>query len=219
MRILFTLFVFSLSIVSSFSQVNISELRHYLFPEFVMGKVLMKNGTEYKTLINYNSLTEEMVYENNGKKLAIGKDAIDKIDTIFVNNRKFVSLNKTFVELVSHSTYDLFVEHKCKIKDPGKSAGYGGKSETTAITSYSSFYSGGLLYNLNLPEGYEVKPYVYYWIKKNGEFKHIENMQQLKKYYPDKKALFKSFVKEHNIKFNIPENIVQLVEFLESGKD
>jgi hypothetical protein len=45
-------------------------------------------------LLNYNSLTEEMIFENNGKKLAIGKGELELVDTVFIKDRKFVILNQ-----------------------------------------------------------------------------------------------------------------------------
>jgi hypothetical protein len=201
----------------SYSQSKVIELSHYLFPEFTQGVILMKSGIRNKALLNYNSLTEEMIFENNGKKLAIGKGELELVDTVFIKDRKFFTLNSKFIELIYHSKCDLYAEHKCSVKEPGKPAAYGGTTETSATTSYSSFSSGGKIYELKLPDGYETKTYTYYWLKKNGELNKFINMRQLMKLYYDKDDLFKAYVKKNAVDFNKQESIVQLIKYLETN--
>lgn len=217
MKHIYCLVMLCLPFMTSFPQIQMVEVSHYIFPEFSRGTVLLKNGTEYNSLLNYNSITEEMIFEDQGKRLAVSKELLDQIDTVFIRDRKFILLNKEFIELVHHSTIDLFVEHKCRVNAPGKPSGYGGTSQTAAITSYSSFYSDGKLYDLKLPEGYVPKPYFYYWLKKNGDYKIFVNMKQLRDLYPDKKEIFKDYLKKQGIKYEYQEGIVQLIEYLENN--
>jgi hypothetical protein len=216
MKRFFYLLIFSLSFTTSFSQKKATEFSHYLFPEFTQGIILMKNGINNKALLNYNSLTEEMVFKDKSKMLAIGKSELEHIDTVFIMDRKFITLNNKFVELISHSKCDLFAEHKCSLIPPGKPSGYGGTSQTSAITSITSINSGGRLYELELPDDYEIKPYTFYWLKKNGELNMFINMKQLRNLYDDKKDLFKAYVKKHDVKYDNQESIVQLIKYLET---
>ena len=140
MKPTFYLLIFSLLVTNLPAQVKRLELTHYLFPEFTKGVVLMKTGVKNEALLNYNSLTEEMIFENRGIKLAVGE--LEQIDTVYINGRKFFLLNNKFVELIYHSKFDLYAEHKCDVSDPGKPAGYGGTSQTSAISTYSTFFSG-----------------------------------------------------------------------------
>jgi hypothetical protein len=216
MKHFFYLLIFCLSFTSSYSQAKNKEISHYLFPEFTQGIILMKNGIKNNALLNYNSLTEEMVFKDKGKMLAIGKANLEQIDTVFIRDRMFFILNKNFVELILHSKCDLYAEHKCSLIPPGKPSGYGGTSQTSAITSITSINSGGRLYELELPDDYEIKPYTFYWLKKNGELNMFINMKQLMKLYDDKKELFKAYVKKHNVKYDNQESIVQLIKYLET---
>lgn len=70
---------------------------------------------------------------------------------------------------------------------------------------------------LELPEGYEIKPYICYWLKKNGELNKFINMKQLMKLYDDKKDLFKAYVKKNDVTYNNQESIVQLIKYLETN--
>jgi hypothetical protein len=42
-------------------------------------------------------------------------------------------------------------------------------------------------------------------------------MRQLMKLYYDKEDLFKAYVKKHDVKFNNPESIGQLIAYLETN--
>lgn len=217
MKRYFYLLIFSLSFTTSFSQENVIELSHYLFPEFTQGVVLMKTGIENKALLNYNSLTEEMVFDDKGKILAIGQTELNLVDTVYIKDRKFITLNNKFIELIYHSKFDLYTEYKCEIIPPGTPAAYGGTSYTSATTSYSSLNSGGALYKLKLPDGYKTKPYHNYWLKKNGEWNKFINMKQLLRLYDDKEDMFKDYVKKNDIKYDNKESIVQLIKYLETN--
>lgn len=199
----------------TFAQVRSTELTHYIFPEFVDGVVLMKNGRKNEASINYNSLSEEMIFEKNGIKLAFGKAETELVDTIFMEDRKFVTLNNKFVELLYQSKSNLYAEYRCKIQAPGKSVGFGGTSETAAVDNYSTI-QGNALYELELPEGYKSNPYIIYWLKKDGELKELINMRKLMNLYGEKKDLFKAYVNKHNVKFEEPQDIQGLVKYLES---
>ena len=217
MKCILYLFVFNLSFTTSYPQSSKVGLSHYLFPKFNQGVILMKSGIKNQALLNYNSLTEEMIFENNGKKLAIAKGELELVDTVFIEDRKFIVLNNTFIELVYHSKSDLYVEHKCSLIPPGKPTGYGGTSETSSVTSLSSINSGGKLYELALPEGYIIKPYTCYWLKKNGELNKFINMKQLMKLYDYKKDLFKAYVKKYDVRYDNQESMVQLIKYLETN--
>jgi len=54
---------------------------HYVFPDFVKGSVKMKNGITEEAVMDYNMLTEEMVFEKNGTKLDL-KNTNDLITLI-----------------------------------------------------------------------------------------------------------------------------------------
>ncbi len=76
-------------------------------------------------------------------------------------------------------------------------------------------YSGGLLYNLKLPEGYIIKPYTNFWLKRDETLKKFVNLKQLRKLFKDKSELFDSFVKENDVTIEKIESIVSLISFLE----
>ncbi len=193
------------------------QLSHYVFPEFKQGIVLMKNGQQNKTLLNYNSLSEEVVFNNNGTVLALGNEILLQVDTVFMDDKKFVWLKKGFKEILQNSgDKQLFAEHKCRIIPPAKPAAYGGTSQTSSSQSYSSILSGGRVYELKLPDDYKIIPSITYWIKSGDDLKSFSNLNQLRKIYKDKRTQIKEYTDNQKVDFEDVGSIVDFIEFLEN---
>lgn len=217
MKRIIILLILCFSFGESFSQRNIIEISHYIFPDFTEGTVQMKDGQKDVLLLNYNTITEEMLFKSSGKILAIGKNEIGLVDNVTINDRKFVVVNNKFVEVLYHAFIDFYVEHRCSVIPPGKPAAYGGTSQTSSADSYSSFSSNGIYHDLKLPDGYTTKPYVYYWIKKDGKLNKILNLKQLMRFYDSKRDLFKNYVDKYNVRYEDTESVAKLVEYLEKA--
>ena len=135
-------------------------LTQYVFNEFSPGIVMMKSGEVYNQALNYNIVTNEMIFNNNGSFMAIAQP--ENVDTDFINNRKFIPLNKKFFEILADEKFPLLLEFTATIHEPGNPIGYGSNSSTNATSNLKSIISSGGSYALKLPDGYSVTPgYVY----------------------------------------------------------
>jgi hypothetical protein len=211
--ILFLLFIVAISV--TFAQRQAVEISHYIFPEFTRGTVLMKSGYVYQASLNYNALSEEMIFEDKGQKLAIGKEEREKVDTVYIQNRRFFVLNDRFVELVYRSVYELYADYKCDVKLPGKPAPYGGTSETTAVSTYSGVYSDGVLYELKLPDEFIIRPYTVYWLKKDGETKRVLSVTQLTRMFGNRRDLARDYINTHKVDYDDQESLVMLMKYMD----
>jgi CO dehydrogenase/acetyl-CoA synthase alpha subunit len=52
---------------------------------------------------------------------------------------------------------------------------------------------------------------------KNGETIKFVSMRQLKKYYEEKKDLVNTYIKEKDIEFNNPDDILELIKYMEGS--
>lgn len=215
MRKIYLFLIFGLVVNLSFGQKKAVEISHYLYPDFVKGSVLMKSGVKNDAMLNYNALTEEMIFIKDGKNLAITK--LEGIDTVYIGDTKFTLLKNKFVEILYHNKYDLYAGHKGSIVDPGKPAAYGGTSQTSSVTMYSSFLSNGQAYALQLPEGVETKASTDYWLKRDGQLQLFLNLRQLARLFEDKSDQFKKYVKENKVKYENEESLVGLIKFMEQN--
>ena len=209
---------FLLTISISLKAQETVNLSHYLFPDFQPGIVLMKNGVRNNVKLNYNAASEEMVFDENGKILAIDEAVLPQVDTVFIADEKFIRMNNKFVKIIiNEPEIDLFVEHKCRLIPPGKPAAYGGTSQTSSITSYSSIMSDGRVYNLKLPDDYKIIPYNVFWLNRNGKLQSFSNLGQLKKIYRDKKKLIGDYLKENEVKLSNEKSVSDAINYLENN--
>lgn len=211
----FLLFLLMSFPVSAQEKVNLS---HYVFPDFQPGVVLLKNGVRNNAKLNYNAASEEMVFDENGKILAIGNAVLPQIDTVFIASEKFIRVNNKFVKIIiDEPEIDLFVEYKCRLIPPGKPAAYGGTSQTSSTTSYSSILSDGRVYNLKLPDDYKVIPYNVFWLNRDGKLQSFSTLGQLKKIYRDKKKLIGDYLKKNEVKLTDEKSVEDVINYLENN--
>lgn len=213
--VLLTILSFSVFNLSSQENSSKAESSYFLFPDFKQGIVLMKSGLKISTMLNYNSVSEKMIYVDKGKKLAIKN--IQDVDTVYIGSSRFFVLNDIFIEMKYHSNFDLFVAHKCDLKEIGKNAGYGGTSQTAAITSYSNISKDGYTFDLKVPNGYKADHYNYYLLKRNEEIITFKNFKQLSKTYDSKRDLLNKYIKKYNIEFDNEKRMIPLIIYLETG--
>jgi len=186
------------------------QLSHYIFDNFSKGTVRLRSGAVHEELLNYNSLTSEMVYSNNGAYLALANP--EEVDTVTIQGRSFVPANKKFYEVLTHTPAPLFVEYSCTIKEPGANIGYGMSSNTAAATQLKSLIQSGGAYGLKLPDGFEPVPQHSFLLFRDGKFSPANSSRQLTAVFPDKKAWINQYIKERHPDFTKREDLVTLVQ-------
>ena len=189
------------------------KLAHYVFKEFTPGTVKMKSGESYSQLLNYNILTNEMIFNSDSKYLAIANP--ENVDTVKISGRKFIPFNNKFYEILVNSNMPLLFEFTATINDPGASTGYGGTSTTTATTSFKTLVSSGGAYDLKLPDGFTVIPGYAYWIMKYGKLEKAGSAKQLIKIFSAKKEMINDLVKKNSTNFSKRDDVTALVKQIE----
>jgi hypothetical protein len=183
----------------------------FLFPDFTMSKVRMKNGSSQSIILNYNTVSEKMVYEKDGNLYDMVN--LDMIDTVFLEQSKFVPAGKVFYEVLLVAPISLFVQYKGELLPPGTPAGYGGTSQVSNTKMMSSVQLSQGYYNLKLPADYTVKVDNIYWIGTEKGMVSFVNERQFLKIFPDKEDELKKFIKQNRIKFDKSSNLVKLIEY------
>lgn len=193
---------------------NVKQLTQYLFSGFTEGSVLQKSGTVTKTLLNYNTLTQEMIFKQGDQFLAL--DKLWEIDTVFLNNKKFVPGDNMFYEVGANTPVALFIQYTSEIIPPGNETGYG-QSQTSAITNVTDLKRSGRAYSLKLPDEYSFKNKTAYFLKKDGNFIVISNLKDVKKVFAGKESLIDDYAKKNKVSFKKDEDVIRLVEFSNSN--
>jgi len=183
----------------------------FLFSDFTDCKILMKNGQIQSLKLNFNTLTEKMVYRKD--KLVYDITNPEMTDTIFVEKSKFVPIENSFYEVLFNAPVPFYVQYKGTLIPPGTPAGYGGSSQVSNTKLQSSLETSQGNFNLDMPSDYKVKTDMIYWIKMFGKLNSFTNERQFLKLYPIKEAELKLFIKQNRIKFEKPSDIKKIAEY------
>jgi hypothetical protein len=183
----------------------------FLYPDFTKSKVRMKNGQIQYIVLNYNTVSEKMVFQKDEKLYDMVNP--EMVDTVFLQNRKFIPAGKVFYEIVLEAPIAFFVQYKGEIMSPGTPAGYGEPSQVSNTKNLSSVQLSSGYYNLALPTDFKVKTNLLYWIRMDKNMFSFANERQFLRIFPDKETEFKQFIKLNKIKFDKIPDMVKLAEY------
>jgi hypothetical protein len=183
----------------------------YLFKDFAKSEIKLKRGESQTQMMNYNKVTEKMIFTRDNQYYELTNAEI--VDTIFLNDCKFVPVGKTFYEVLADGPATLFIQHKSSLLPAGKQVGYGGTSQIASADYLSSVKLQGGQYNLPLPSDYIVNDGAVYWIRKGDIWSDFNNEKQFLKIFPVNSVQIKDFIRKNRIKFDKPDNLVKLVMF------
>ena len=189
---------------------SVENLPQYLYPNFAKSVVKLKTGESFSALLNYNTVTEKMIFYQNGSLMTLTKP--ETIDTVFLQNSKFVFYENVFYEVLPGTPVSLFIQHRSDLVSPGKPAAYGTPSETAGSTSISKLYNDKA-YNLKLPESYKVTPAPAYWIRKNNLMQKFSSERQFIKLFPSKAEDIKKYIDKEKISIKNQNDLIKLVTF------
>ena len=185
-------------------------LTHYIFPAFKTGEVHKKGGEIVKASLNYNTLTDEFVFDQNGQKLAL--DHLEDIERVEVESRSFIPVENGFYEVVVSAPVALCIQYHSDILPPGNETGFG-KSQAGAITNVTDLKSIGMAYLLQLPSDYKISLKRTFWLKDKNKFKLVKNAQDVKNVFINKKDDIITYLRENKVNFKSEDDLIKLVEF------
>jgi hypothetical protein len=200
-------FIFACSI-HLFSQSGTPlDLPQFLYPEFLNSRVLFKAGMDTTLMINYNTASEKMVFIQNQQLYDLVNP--ESVDTIYLQNCKFVPVGNTFYEVVVNRHLPFFIQHKSDLIFRSKPA-----PSMTAQTSESNYFpivDVSIVYlNFKLPAGYRVKSSLVYWVRVKGNFSSFSSEKQLLKLFPVQENQIKKFIKDSGLKIKTRMDLIKL---------
>jgi hypothetical protein len=183
----------------------------FLYADFTKSKVRMKNGQIQYIMLNYNTVSEKMVFQKDEKLYDMVNP--EMVDTVFLQTSKFVPAGKVFYEIILEGPIAFFVQYTGEIMSPGTPAGYGEPSQVSNTKNLSSVQLSSGYYNLALPTDFKVKTDLLYWMRRDGNMISFANERQFLKTSPDKETELKQFIKQNKIKFDKIPDMAKLAEY------
>jgi len=183
----------------------------FLFPEFTAGTVRMKNGSVQHAEMNYNTLAERMIFRQNGRLMEMTE--LDRIDTVILQNCRFVPFEKVFYEVLFNGPISLFVQNRTDLKSVGRPSAYGTTSQTVGPTSVSRLYLENNTFKMKVPEGYKIVPSPFYWIRKEGVMYKFQTERQFLKIFPGKENEIQKLIDQQKLDMKDKEDLKILAKY------
>jgi hypothetical protein len=191
---------------------NDRPLPQFLFPVFSKGIIKMKDGRTMTAILDYNMVDEEMVFQQGNVYMVLNKP--EEIDTILLQNRKFVYVDKAFYEIIVKGRVTLFIQHKGRYTEVSTPTAYGMKSPTNATINITAAKAGNQTRQIEPPDNVKVSPAIVYWAKINGVMNKFTSERQFLKLFPESENKLKEFIKKSGIDIKSREGLFQLGNFL-----
>jgi hypothetical protein len=195
-----------------YSQIELyTNLPQFLNPEFSTSRVKMKAGKDLTLLLNYNMITEKMIFFQKDQVYDLLNQS--SVDTIYMNENRFVPNGNAFYEVFPGSHLAFFIQHRGRIMSPPKPAGYGGTSEISSSTYITRIDIGSQVYNMKLENDLRIKYDPLFWVRINDNMVSFVNEKQLLKIFPGKEDSIKQYIKKNRLKFDKREDLVKIWGF------
>ena len=114
----------------------------------------MKDGRQLTATINYNMVDEEMIFDQKGVYMALDRPL--EIDTIYLQNRKFVPVEKAFYEVLNQRTGYMFIQHKSRYQSEAIRLMV--KTKHWDLRPYRRSEVGNQVRQIDLPDNVTVSP-------------------------------------------------------------
>jgi hypothetical protein len=190
---------------------TLQNLPNLLFPKFAKGIVKLKDGKIYTAILNYETVEQEMIFLQN--KYTIILDNPYLIDTILLNNKRFVPFPKGFYEVVYKAPITLFMQHKSYVESLGTPIGYGAMSQTTPSSYVRQVFDRRGSIALKIPDNFKVVDDSDYWVRWANGMEKFTTKSQFLKIFPDKEKELKKFISGNHIDFKNNFDLIKLLEY------
>jgi hypothetical protein len=187
---------------------TITYLEQFLLHDFTKGKILMKSGTRYDMVLNYNLVFEKVVIVQENKICDLSNPG--SVDTIYLLNRKFVPAGPVFYELLTERPFTLFVQHRSKVSLPPKMDSYG-KIPETAATDAKKLLLIGDKSNISSDQELIFNKEDVYWMQVDNSMQSFRDASEFYKLFPNIKSELKQYIRQNKIKFENPDDIEKLM--------
>jgi len=186
-------------------------LPQFLFPVFADGVIVMKDASKSEARLNYNMVEEAMISEKAGVYWRSQNPAL--IDTIYLQNRKFVPVDNAFYEILATGETTFFLENKSKYVSVGEDIGYGVKSHSIDHTELTRFETWSSVVTVELPKNVTISNVSVNWVRRNGTMLRFNTEKQLLKMFPEKKIRISDYIDKQKINLKVREDLIKLGNF------
>lgn len=188
----------------------------FISEDYKSGFVKFRDGSSARGPVNISTIEQRIYFINPSGDVQVLVNE-DQVSYVTFSGRTFIKSKYGYLELLS--TVDeaaLGVVRRVTFLEAEKKGAYGSSSQTTSVSTVTSFQEAGVMYTLGVdketPFLYKVIPYFY----KNDKVL-LSNKKNLIKCFPEKKAFIETYLNEHSVDFEKAEDVSALFEALKQA--
>ena len=183
----------------------------FLDPQFITGNVFFSDGTKTSSIMNYNSLADQLLFiDRKGDTLALTDEKTVK----FINiNKDTFYYDDGYIRLVaSNSVVKLAEKHIWELADIRKIGSHDRPSTTFDVTSYRTLTDKfGKTHDLLLNEDLLLrKKTSYYFGDKYNHFT-LAGKKNLMELFPKEQNILANYLKKNKVNFGKKDDLEKLL--------
>jgi hypothetical protein len=189
----------------------------FLSPQFINGKVFFRNGTKAIAMMNYNSLTDQMLFiDPKGDTLALKDEKTIKFISL---DKDTFYYNEGYIRLVaSNSVVKLAEKQIWEVADIRKIGSHNRPSTTFAITSYSTLTDRfGKSHDLLLNEDLVLRKKANYYFGDIYDRFTPAGKKNLLLLFPKEQMGLANYLKENKVRFDKKDDLEKVAQFIEQN--
>jgi len=172
----------------------------YLFSEFQDGSVTLKKGKPIKCRLNYNFMTDEMLFiDEKGNKMALANPG--DILTIYIGNRMFIPVSKGYYEIIEKAAISLVYKWTTNITEIGKAGVLGIVTDAPSVYQMNQMSFDNRTWKLDVDKKAVVTVVVVPYLLIKSKCVRIQGWSDFAKAFPEKKAEIKSYSAQNLVDF------------------
>lgn len=197
-------------------QISAQKKRIFLFNDFTSGSIQMKNKSTAKGLFNYDTSNRVMMFRDKDEDMILTNS--QAVDTAFIGTRKFIPVNRIYLEVVALSSDFLYINWHYKEYYQGKKGAFGQTTQSNVLTINTNHFQPGTDYKTQSADVNKQANENEYWFFREGKPVKFKNKKTLLKLFPGKESVIENFMKENHTDMSITEHVIKLADYCTSLK-
>ena len=179
----------------------------FIFKQFVHAKIHFKNRSITVVPMNYDAVNDKMYFQRDGQLMELMQ--LDRIDSVvWAKQFCFVCHDQKFLEKVPLKNGTAFIHWQVRSVNIGAIGAMGQVTQAKVERVYSSES-----WRNHSADIYKQKNQNDYYLLLDGSLKKATTLKQILKLFPDHKADIEAFVEEQQIKMQIPQSVLDLLDY------
>ena len=179
----------------------------FIFKQFVHAKIHFKNRSITVVPMNYDAVNDKMYFKRDGQLMELMQ--LDRIDSVvWAKQFCFVCHDQKFLEKVPLKNGTAFIHWQVRSVNIGAIGAMGQVTQAKVERVYSSES-----WRNHSADIYKQKNQNDYYLLLDGSLKKATTLKQILKLFPDHKADIEAFVEEQQIKMQIPQSVLDLLDY------